>query len=183
MMKKMNLHLGSCKQAFRPQVWEYRDCMWWGHSLDHPCWLGHSHCWSFTEISRTQQALPSCCPFPYQWGKGSYHSLLPFITNSPLLRKLIYPPFSHIWLRKLNLLRPILGTRLIYFMPLEKADDNSGPFKTRSLSPPEHCWKWGFSLIILNILFHLGFIRGIIDTYSCICLRGTVCWVDMFINC
>lgn len=72
------------------------------------------------------------CP---QQRKGSYHSLLQFITNSPLLRKLIYPQFSHIWLRKLNLLRPILGTRLIYFLPLEKADDNSGPFKIRSLSP------------------------------------------------
>lgn len=76
--------------------------------------------------------------------KGSYHSLLPFITNSPLLRKLIYPPFRHIWLRKLNLLRPILGTRLIYFMPLEKADDNSGPFKTRSLSPLGTAGSGGF---------------------------------------
>jgi len=140
-MKKMNLHLGSRKQEFRPQVWCFETtCR--GVIL----WIILAG-WGTVPAGRSQRFQEHGRLFPHvirfltsDWSRpqqreGSYHSWLPFITNSPLLRKLIYPQFSHIWLRKLNLLRPILGTRLINFLPLEKADDNSGPFKTRSLSP------------------------------------------------
>lgn len=105
-----------------------------GHLLTTLAALGRSHCWSFAEISGTQQVLfpcATCLPTASGSGhvrpqqrKGSCHSLLQFITNSPLLKKVIYPTFGLIWLRKLTLLRPVLGPRLIHSLPLEKDDDN-----------------------------------------------------------
>lgn len=67
--------------------------------------------------------------------KGRCHSLPPFITSRPLLRKLRYPKFGLLWERTLlTLLMPLLGHRLTHSVPLEKAA-HSGTFRISPLCP------------------------------------------------